>query len=225
MRHLLFILTLFPTILFGQVATFWADTIRIDDERILEAEWKINGQTLHYGSKPIEVGIDNILDTILFKQFKNSNWDTLICNITKPLNYTFIYNMCCGGFDVYENANRIMGSVIFIIQNADDNKKHLGQLEGAGILLDQQFSDTLMPVCWSPMHPNIYSLSLHEVEICVDNTDCDIYTCLHEQDQEESNYGFGFNTISLKLNCLFLPLSNQPFQVIFDQNTNEIKIE
>jgi len=218
-------LTIFPTALFGQVATFWADTIRIDDERVFEAEWKINGQTLHYGSEPIAVKIDNIIDTIFFKQFKNSEWDILICNITQPLNYTLQYNMCCGGFDVYDKTNRISGSVIFIIKNSDEKKQYLGQLEGAGILVTQHNSDTLKPICWSPMQPNIYSLALSEIEVCKDTTNCNEETCLYEKGKEEPNYGFGFNTVSLKFNYLFLPLSNQPIKVIYDRKTDKIKIE
>jgi hypothetical protein len=225
MRKILFILTFFPTVLFGQVATFWADTLRIDDENILEAEWKINGQTLHYGSKPIEVRIDKIIDTILFKQFKHSKWDTLICNIAEPLNYTFQYNMCCGGFDVYENDKRISGTVIFIIKNSDKKKKYLGQLDGAGILLDLHNGDTLKPICWSPMHPNIYNVALSEIEICKDTTNCNEEICLYENGNEEPNYGFGFKTISNKFNCLFLPLSGQPIKVIYDRKTDKIKIE
>lgn len=218
-------MTIFPTVLFGQVATFWADTIRIDDERALEAEWKINGKTLRYGSKPIAVKTDNIIDTILFKQYKKSEWDTLICNITKPLNYTFQYNTCCGGFDVYDKTNRISGSVIFIVKSSDKKTHYLGQLDGAGILVPQHNSDTLKPICWSPMHPNIYRLTLSEIEICKDTTNCNEEICLYEKGKEEPNYGFGFKTISHKLNCLFLPLSNQPITVIYDPKTKIIKIE
>lgn len=97
--------------LFGQVATFWADTSGIIPTKeynyITEAEWKINGQTLRYGLSPIAVPTDNVVDTIFYKQFENSKWDTLICNITEPANYIFQYNMCCGGFDVYNAENRI----------------------------------------------------------------------------------------------------------------------
>ena len=225
MRKVIFILTFFPTALFGQVATFWADTIRIDDGRILEAEWKINGQTLHYGSKPIEVRIDNIIDTILFKQFKTTKWDTLICIIAEPLNYTFQYNMCCGGFDVFENDKRISGTVIFIIKNFNKKIKYLGQLEGAGILLNHHSNDTLKPICWSPMLPNIYSIALSEIEICKDTTNCNEEICLYEKGNSEPNYSFGFKTISRKFNCLYLPLSSHPIKVIYDRKTEKIKIE
>lgn len=191
----------------------------------MEAEWKINGKTLHYGSKPISVKTDNIIDTIYFKQFMNSKWDTLICNITKPINYTFQYNMCCGGFDVYENDKRLSGSVIFLIQNPDMKKKYLGQVDGAGILIDKQKTDTLRPICWSPMHPNIYNLALRVIDICKDTTNCNEEICLYEKGMKEPNYGFGFKTVSVLFNCLFLPLSSEPIKIIYDTKTNEIKIE
>lgn len=217
-------MTILPTVLRGQVATFWADTIRIDDNRVLEAEWKINGQTLLYGSKPIKVKTDNIIDTILFKQFNNSRWDTLICNISKPLNYTFQYNVCCGGFDVYENNTRLSGSVIFLIKNPDMNRKYLGQLDAAGILISEQKSDTLRPICSSPMLPNIYSLSLRTIETCIDTTDCDEEICLLEKGME-TNFGFGFKTISIIFNYLYLPLSNEPIKAIYDSKTGRIEFE
>jgi hypothetical protein len=68
-----------PSVLFGQTATFLADTTlfyTVKDSRkdiydkIMEAEWEINGQTLHYGSKPIAIATDHMLDTILYKQKK-----------------------------------------------------------------------------------------------------------------------------------------------------------
>lgn len=213
--------------LFGQVATFWADTSGIIPTKeynyITEAEWKINGQTLRYGLSPIAVPTDNVVDTIFYKQFENSKWDTLICNITEPANYIFQYNMCCGGFDVYNAENRISGAVIFIVENAKKKKQYLGQLAGTGVLVSQQTSDTLKPICWSPMQPNIYNLAFSEIEICQDTTTCDEEICLHEKGQEEINYVFSFKTISCKLNCLFLPLSNEPIKVIYNRKTKKIR--
>jgi len=60
---------------FGQTAIFSADTTRFFSEtrkdiydKIMEAEWIINGLTLHYGSKPITIKTDNIPDTLLYRQ-------------------------------------------------------------------------------------------------------------------------------------------------------------
>ena len=79
---------------YAQTAIFSADTTRFFSEsrkdiydKIMEAEWRINGQTLDYGSKPIKIKIDNILDTILYRQRNNSTVDTILCNINTTGNF------------------------------------------------------------------------------------------------------------------------------------------
>jgi hypothetical protein len=102
----------------------------------MEAEWRINGQTLHYGSKPIIIKTDNMLDTILFKQYSNSNIDTIICNITKAGNFKFYYNECCGGFNIADETGKfIIGSIVFSIQGQDNKKNIWGHLEKQVYLL------------------------------------------------------------------------------------------
>ena len=224
-----------PSLLFGQTASFSADTIRFYNEKnsrtaiydkIMEAEWKINGQTLHYGSKPISVITDNIIDTFFFRQFKNSKWDTLICNINKHTHYTFQYNECCGGFNISdETAKFIIGSVNFKIKNIDTKKLFLGTLGEAGIIVTSEFNDTLKPGCRSALSPNVYQLTFREIEICKDTVDCNEGTCLYEKGKEELNYEYYYKTISLKLDCLFLPLSNKPISVMYDPNSGKLEIE
>jgi hypothetical protein len=43
--------------------------------------------------------------------------------------------------------------------------------------------------------------------------------------KEELNYEYGYKTISLILNCLFLPLSNNPINVMYDPNRGKLEIE
>ena len=139
MRISSYILITFLTssVSFGQTATFSSDTTRFFNEtrkdiynKIMEAEWRINGQTLHYGSKPITIKTDNMLDTILFKQYSNSNIDTIICNITKAGNFKFYYNECCGGFNIANESEKfIIGSIIFRIQGKDNKKNIWGRSE------------------------------------------------------------------------------------------------
>jgi hypothetical protein len=231
LRNILFIFTLLPTALFGQTATFSADTVKdirtnMFYDRMIEAEWKIKGQALHYGSKPIAVKTDNIIDTILFREDKNSKWDTLICNIVKPRNYKFWYNPCCGKFNVSDGTKEsIIGAVIFNLNGLDKERQYLGTLGETGILLKATLNDTLKPGCRSAMSPNIYWLTLREIKICKDTIDCNEGTCLYEKGKEDLNYKFGYKTISVKLDCLFLPLSNQPIKVNYNLRTEKVKIE
>ena len=135
MKHLLFVALQFSTVAFGQTsyATFSADTTRIHHERsrmtvfekIMESECQINGQTLTYGSTPIRVETDNQVDTIFFRQDKNARWDTLICSISRPTNYTFYYNECCGGFNTAdETGTYLVGAVKFENRNPKKGKHY-----------------------------------------------------------------------------------------------------
>ena len=233
MKNIIFILTIIPTILFGQTATFSTDTTRFFGEtrkdvydKIMEAEWKINGQKLHYGSKPITIKTDNILDTIFYKQRNNSKVDTIVCNINKPGNFKFYYNECCGGFNIAdETGNFINGSIIFIIKRQGNKKTYLGTLGETGILVNSATKDTLKTGCRSAMSPNVYQLTFSQIEVCKDTINCKEGTCLFEKGKEELNYEFGYKTISRKIDCLFLPLSNQPIKATYDTRTDRIWIE
>lgn len=233
MKQLIFILALFPTVLLGQVATFSADTFGFNEyknsrpdiyNRILEAEWKINGNTLHYGSIPIVVETDGRIDTIFYKQHSNAKWDTLMCNITQPAKYSFHYNECCGGFQVFDEANqRIMGSVIFFINGSNNQKQYLGTLGEVGVLVHSTLNDILKPGCRSALSPNIYPVALRVVEICADTVDCKESTCLYEKGALK--YEFGYKTISTVLDCWYLPLSSQPLKIMYDPRTGTVKME
>ena len=233
MKNIILILTIIPTILFGQTATFSADTTRFFREtrkeiydKIMEAEWKINGQTLHYGSKPITIKTDNILDTILYKQRSNSKVDTIVCNINKKGNFIFYYNECCGGFNIADETGKfIIGSIIFSIKEQDNRKTYLGTLGETGILVNSATKDTLKTGCRSAMSPNVYQITFCQIEICKDWINCKEGTCLFEKGNEELNYEFGYKTISRKIDCLFLPLSNQPIKVTYDPRNDRIWIE
>jgi len=235
LRSVFFILVILPTFLFGQSATFSADTIRFFRDKynrrdiydkIMESEWKIDGQTLRYGSEPIVVKTDNRIDTILFRQFKKSKWDTLICNISEAKNYKFQYNECCGAFNVSDETNKfITGSVNFVLKGNTKNKIYLGTLGETGIRVTSKLKDTLKPGCRSAMSPNVYWLSFGEIEPCKDSLNCNEVTCLYEKGKEELIYEYGYKTISFKLKCLFLPLSSQPIKVIYDPKADSVKIE
>ncbi len=233
MKNIIFILTITPTVLFGQTTTFSADTTRFFGEtrkdiydKIMEAEWRINGQTLHYGSMPITIKTDNILDTILYRQRNNSKVDTIVCNINKAGHFKFYYNECCGGFNIADETGKfIIGSVIFSIKEQDNKKTYLGTLGETGILVNSTTKDTLKTGCRSAMSPNVYQLTFSQIEICKDTINCKEGTCLFEKGKDELNYEFGYKTISRKIDCLFLPLSNQPIKVTYDPRTDRLYLQ
>lgn len=235
MKHLLFVALQFSTVAFGQTsyATFSADTTRIHHERsrmtvfekIMESEWQINGQTLTYGSTPIRVETDNQVDTIFFRQDKNARWDTLICSISRPTNYTFYYNECCGGFNTAdETGTYLVGSVQFENRNPKKGKHYLGTLGEAGVIIDKN-SVHLKPTCRSAMSPNCYEVTLREIEPCSTTDSCNEEICLVEPNSENPNYGFGYATQSTLFRFLFLPLSNDPIHVSYNTKSGTVQIK
>ncbi len=219
MRFLLLILSAFlaTTAVQGQTAKFYADTTRnwmgmrnnpSRYERVMEMEWKMNGQTLRWGSKPIEVTPDpNKVDTLFFRVNSNAKWDTMICIIKKPEYYKFIYNECCGAFNIEkEGENRFLyGTVTYKITDKADKKTYLGTLGEAGLVVNSTTTDTLRPGCRSAMSPNVYPISFSEIEICKDTANCREGTCMYDKKINDYNYDFGYKTVSKKLNVLFLP--------------------
>ena len=230
---IIFLITvaLSPTVLFGQTAIFSADTLIFRNHsqkrkaRIMESEWRIHGQTLHYGSKPLAIKTDKVMDTVFFRLYKNSTWDTLICNITEPKKYIFEYNECCDGFNICDDKNKLVtGSINFRVEGFDNKRLYLGTLGESGILIKEK-NQILDRNCGSPMLPNFYPITFSEIEICKGTIDCNKEICLYEGGEFKPDHEFGFKTISLKLDFLFLPLGNQPINVIYNAKTGKIKIE
>jgi hypothetical protein len=234
MKQLIIVLTFLPTILLGQTAMFYADTTDLWQdagqrrdrlERIMEMEWRIKGQVLHFGSKPIVVKPDaNEIDTLFYRQSNSAKWDTIVCNIKEPLTYKFVYNVCCDGFNVAgPDGKFIIGKVNFRLTGKQNNKTFLGTLGEAGILTNVNTTETLLPGCRSAMSPNIYLVSFKEIRICNDSLICKEDICLFEKGKKELNYEFKFKTISSKVNFLFMPLSS-PIQITYDTKSGKVTI-
>ena len=234
-KQLIFLLMIIPTFVYSQNATFYADTGWAFKDagndkklkaRLMEMEWKIRGKTLHFGSEPIEIKpIPGKIDTLFYKHDNNADWDTILCMIKEPRSYKFIYNVCCGGFDVAgENKHRIQLTSMFRIKGMDNNHTYLGTLGEAGIIVNSSSADTLRPGCRSAMSPNIFEIGLSEIEICRDTNNCYLGHCLFEKGKELA-YEFAYRTISEKLKILYMPLSENPVKVIYDPNKDRIKLE
>jgi hypothetical protein len=197
-------------------------------DRAMEMEWKINGQTLHFGSKPIEVKPDSTtIDTIFYRRNLKSQWDTILCNIREPKNYLFVYNDCCDAFDVQDAIlrRRTIGKVIFKLTEKNKNV-FLGTLGESGVLINYPATtDTLVPICNSPMPPNIYQVTFSTIKICNDTVNCDYWICLSDEEEKKYNNAFGSRTVSEKMNIHYVALDNEPLLVIYDPKTNKITLK
>ncbi len=173
MKLILYILFFSPILLFSQVATFEADTSQIQFEKenepdiykeILKSEWKINGQLLKYSSNPIEVKIDNIIDTIYFRKNNEFSWDTIICNISKPNKFNFIYNECCGTFYVEElNTEQF---IKLKLSNSKEQESYSVRIEDMSSSINSDLNEinftTLTLKKDSPMSVKIYEIKIFE---------------------------------------------------------------
>ncbi len=217
---------------FGQMAIFSAQGISLNNEsrrdvydQIMEAEWRIHGKTLHYGSSPIEVTTDEKMDTIFYRQKIKANWDTIICQISKPGNFTFVYNECCGGFNVKDESDHFVeAKVNFKIKGQDKRRNYIGTLGEAGLLIERDYLVTLMPGCRSAMSPNIYQLTLSEVDFPVDTSLENSSTCLFRIGYQDLYYDFAYRTIGYKFDFLYMPLSNDPILIIYDLKSGSIDV-
>ena len=215
-----------------QYATFIADTtqLRMSTGRVqsefdmaMEMEWKIKGQTLHFGES-IKVEVNNEVDTFYYHQSNRHNWDTLICLVQEPQTYYFIYNDCCGAFDVYDSTKRrFTASALFKFEGTLGSSKYVGTLGENGILVKNNRSDTLRPTCRSPMVPNIYFVDFSLVTVCSDTaSDCDYYTCITIPGAAKDS---GFRRKYSYGSFLSLPLSRDPIEVTFDKMSGVIRLK
>ncbi|HOX83463.1 MAG TPA: hypothetical protein PLJ60_14380 [Chryseolinea sp.] len=216
-------------------ARFFADTTNLWQyvgqnkshlNEVLEMEWRMSGQVLHFGSEPMVINPDpEKIDTLFYKQNKNAKWDTLICNIKEPLMYKFIYNACCGGFNVLdENDKPIEGKVNFKFIGKQNHKSFLGTLGESGILVKANVVNTLSPGCRSAMAPNIYSLGFKEIRVCTSTLNCIEEICLYEEGKKDLNYEFRYQAISDKLEIHFIPMSNEPIEVTYNARFDTLSI-
>ncbi len=209
-------------------AIFYADTAYMDTDKYyqkikLETKWIINNQTLTYGSKPIKV-IPNPykIDTILFRQNNEHDFDTIICNIANPYSYKFVFNECCRGFNVRSDSIKNRPSLLFKL-NAPKNEEYLGILGSSGKLLTQQ--DTIKDFCKSALTPNIYRVELLKINDC-EGDDCKGLMCLIENDSLDSNYrDYSYQVNKEVLSFLFMPLNNEPLEIFYDVKEQKIRIQ
>lgn len=215
-------------------ATFYADTTRLslsfshnrgeEYHKVLQTEWRINGETLVYGRLPLEVPVDTIgPDTIFYRQGGRTKWDTLICCISKPGRYTFVYNDCCNSFYLQDEQRHIVNApVLFKINGNLKGKTFVAQLDNVGVRFSKAASKAVENDR-GPMIPNVYPLLVREAVLCSDTATCK--EGFQEQDQKTQAWeSYTYRTVSTKLECYFLPLTRDTIRVTYNAKTESIEI-
>lgn len=225
--------TLINSLVAQEYAEFRSDTTRLErwyakedgklPEYISEQVWFINGQEMRYGSGVLKIKPNpNKLDTMLYKGYRRDKFDTIICNISEAKKYEFYYNECCGAFNIKDESTKgfIQGKIVYKLKTSSD-KTYLGTLGETGILVSKN-NDTLRVNCRSAMSPNVYNISFRQIEPSKDGLNSKEGICL--QEKEGLNREYGYQTISKKMDFLFMPLKSEPLIIMYDPKTDSIEI-
>jgi hypothetical protein len=217
-------LLLFPLFATAQTARFYADTIELkkhSDNRtrmahMLEMEWIINGKHFYWGSDTLHVKPDPAkMDTIYFKASKHSKWDTILCNISKPELYTFVYNDCCGGFYLRnERMKRFPAGVVNFRLEGKSKSTYLGIIDQEGIFLKNDTVTSLKASCRSAMSSNIYRVQVQEIIPAKDTANSNMLMCLDIGGGKEPIYDYYYKTKKVYTSFLYMPLDETPLEII-----------
>ena len=222
---LLLVLVCLPGLLKAQFAVFTTDTRFHSEQDQLNSEWVIAGQHLTYGSPPIKVKTDDLLDTIYFRTNSKRNWDTIICQISQAETYKFVYNDCCGGFYIADsNSHFFNPRMIFTVKNARKKDMFMGKLGDDGVLIDvgKTNSDTLSITCHSILLPNVFNLSFQKIQISNDTTLALENACV--KNKVDINYEYTYITKKLYTQFLYMPLSNDCINITIDTKKKHFSI-
>lgn len=227
----LIILFLFPACAYSQSATFYADSSRLRNyvgntssavEHALQMEWRIKDQTLHWGGSILVAPSQSGLDTIFFRLRETAIWDTLICKMQANSTIRFVYNSCCDYFDVFdETGERIEGKVSFDFKGSiPKSKKYLGTIDGNGVLLTST-AQIISPMFRSPMFPNSYNVAIREIIKC---TGKDCVEAVIQRPDGSIDISYHYQIVDKILSFHYLPVSEDPIEVIYDVDSGKIVV-
>lgn len=225
MKPFLFAIIMLPLLLHGQYAVFTTDTMHLQgDEQ--GSEWIISGQRLSYGGQPVKVKVDDVLDTIFYRQDRHRPYDTIICQINKAETFYFVYNECCGGFYIADSNKQFFSpQLIFSMTKADNKHLYLGKLGDDGTLIQtgNSSSDTLKIRCHSPLLPNVFCLSFQKIAISQDTTLVLENACL--EINHDINYDFTYKSLNNYCEFLYMPLSHACLRIEIDTRKKVFKLK
>lgn len=202
---------------FNVVVFDWLD--EVDSLNLSSMEWEIDGQNLRLGGKPVILKPLNSVDTVFYWRDAASSVDTFICKSISSANYTFSYNTCCGGFDVYttnvkKELHRNYGKINLSLINADSAKRYIFSV-GESVKEIEGDDSVLVEPSQSPMQTNLYSISLEDSSVPRSFNELNLGDEVMVFESPAS-YLFKFN---------YMPLSEEILFITFDCRTGELKIK
>lgn len=231
---IILLLLLFPLFATAQTARFYADSMRLGMDagskshlaQVLEMEWIINGQHMHWGSDTVHVIPDaNKLDTVFFKASKNAKWDTIICNISKPEVYTFMYNPCCGNFYLRNERMKGFPEVRVNFRVAGKLKTpFLGLIDQSGKELKSDTVKTMKAQCRSAMASNICHVELRDFSYTQDSANSHMLMCLDIGGGREPVYDYYYKSKKTYTSFLYMPLDETPLELLLQTKSGRIVV-
>jgi len=213
----------------AQQAVFVADSsqdwMKYAAKEVAGYEWRIQGQTLRFGSEPIKADINlNVVDTVFFRSQTRFQWDTILCIIDEPNTYLFQYNECCSCFNVMPaDSTWLKLHICFRLTGNTSGCKLLGTIDECGLWVTEASTDTMVDFCRSAMKSSCYNVSLRETQKCI-GSDCISVFCMYEDGKINDYPDYDYEVISSKFRYQFIPLSNRPVYIYYDPEQDIVRI-
>jgi hypothetical protein len=218
----------------AQYATFYADTTRLPMkfgvqgefyDSLFGQEWLIDGQSLRFGSAPIQIKTGSEPKIVQYRASTDLPWISMLCIVNQAQSYRFLYNECCNAFHIADSQGLIIRpKLVFEFNRKRHRQTWLGYLGQTGILAKGKVSDTLWPLCYSPMLPNVFEVGLRLIQPCMDSAQCEDEICLISGNDSVYNYGYGYRVLQPVVSFMYLPLSREPLRVRYDFRKGNVLI-
>ena len=212
-------------------ASFFADTVYMhgdwrNDPYSGFLQWTIQGKTFSWG-ETIQVNpTPNQIDTIFFKRSPEEKTDTIICDIKEARSYKFIYNECCGSFNVLSNdKQKISGEISFELSEEVADSAVAGTIAETGAYVKGAKTGILRSICSSAMASNISPVVLGEITHCDEINDCPGWMCDYVEEGAEDSYSDETGFKKMYFHFLYMPLNNSPLQIKYNLKTAELSFE
>ncbi|MBL7898290.1 MAG: hypothetical protein JNJ99_07130 [Crocinitomicaceae bacterium] len=218
-----------------EYASFYANPFRRQSEidtssdnykYIMGMKWIIDGKPFTWYDDTLYVKTDSKPDTIFFQERVNGKIYQLICMISEPNHYNFIYNVCCGAFNVTWNSSNSWGGVQFNFQKTDPNY-YLGTIHETGLVCHKDSINTVSPQCISAMANNIYPVSLNKIYLHKTSSslnDSIPISCMTNSKEEYLDDFAEFSVYKRCFDFLYLPLSDKPLKISYNNQNGSFVI-
>ena len=217
-------------------AGFYADSVEVMRrhggklryfERIQDFEWVINGQSMTWSPDTLHVPVNPfVLDTIRWRRDSSSDWQLIICNIHRPEGYSFVFNECCGGFNVrsHQTGRFTSGKVEFRLKGAAE-VPILGVHGDGSTLLEPDRPVQIPFPCKSAMASNLDWIQVLPVQqVPMEECEEGFGTMCFFEEGKESMEEVCFNLLEGESRFLYLFLEEERLVVEVDGTTGELSL-